>query len=359
MQKIEQEVPFYTDDLYKRYLSANSLEILTPKEQEWLSQHGAIRVGYLTSDAGISLKDAEQREPVGIINDYVAYASDCLGEQRLQFELAGFDSQEELLQALKADQIDMIFHVNSNPYEAEQNGIILSNTVFTVNTAVITTDGDFDENTEHTVAVSKGNLLSKWYISFHYPQWKIRKYDSSADVEKVVRSGEADCFIVKAGRSANRLENNKMRSVFLTKSSDSTFAVNRTNTVLLSILNKTLKKAISSKLSGMFSVYENAPEKITLLEYIKENLLTAIMVVMGMVLLIVLVILHFLLKARRALQQAEEANAAKSNFLFNMSHDIRTPMTRFWGIWDFAWTASPTESSVWQKWNRNRRGVMI
>ena len=34
MQKIERENPFYTDDLYKRYLSANSVETLTDEEQE-------------------------------------------------------------------------------------------------------------------------------------------------------------------------------------------------------------------------------------------------------------------------------------------------------------------------------------
>ena len=40
MQKIERENPFYTDDLYKSYLSANSLETLTDEEQNWLEQHG-------------------------------------------------------------------------------------------------------------------------------------------------------------------------------------------------------------------------------------------------------------------------------------------------------------------------------
>ena len=40
MQKIERENPFYAEDLYKRYLSANSLETLTDEEQNWLEQSG-------------------------------------------------------------------------------------------------------------------------------------------------------------------------------------------------------------------------------------------------------------------------------------------------------------------------------
>ena len=99
------------------------------------------------------------------------------------------------------NRIDMIFHMNQNPYEAEQNDIVLSNTVFEINVAVLTGVKKFDENKENTVAVSRNNLLGKWYISFNYPFWKIKEYDSSAEADKAVQSGEADCFVVKAGQS--------------------------------------------------------------------------------------------------------------------------------------------------------------
>ena len=230
MQKIEKENPFYEEDLYKRYRSANPIETLTDEEQNWLEQHGAVRIGYLKSDVGISLVDAESEEPVGIINDYISLASGCLEDRNIEFQLTGFDSQEEELQALKDNRIDMIFHMNQNPYEAEQNDIILSNTVFEFNLAVITGVKKFDENKENTVAVSKNNLLGKWYISFNYPFWKIKEYDSSDEVEKAVHDGEADCFVAKAGRSLKTLEDSKMHSIFLTKSGTSCFAVTRENT---------------------------------------------------------------------------------------------------------------------------------
>ena len=175
MQKIERENPFYTDDLYKRYLSANSLETLTDEEQNWLEQHGAVRIGYLKNDVGISLVDTESEKPVGIINDYISLVSGYLGEQAIEFQLTGFESQEKELQALKDNRIDMIFHMNQNPYEAEQNDIVLSNTVFEINVAVLTGVKKFDENKENTVAVRRNNLLGKWYISFNYPFWKIKE----------------------------------------------------------------------------------------------------------------------------------------------------------------------------------------
>ena len=331
MQKIERENPFYTDDLYKRYLSANSLETLTDEEQNWLEQHGAVRIGYLKNDVGISLVDTESEKPVGIINDYISLVSGYLGEQAIEFQLTGFESQEKELQALKDNRIDMIFHMNQNPYEAEQNGIILSNTVFEVNVAVLTGVEKFDENRKNTVAVSRNNLLGKWYISFNYPFWKIKEYDSSDEVEKAVHSGEADCFVVKAGQSLKTLEDSKTHSVFLTKSGDSCFAVTRENTTLMNILNKTIQTLPVSRLSSLFSVYENTPGKVTLAEYIKDNLRVVSISFVSVTLVIILIIVYLMLKARKAQIQAEKANAAKSDFLFNMSHDIRTPMNALLG----------------------------
>ena len=331
MQKIERENPFYTDDLYKRYLSANSLETLTDEEQNWLEQHGAVRIGYLKNDVGVSFVGTESEKPVGIINDYISLASGCLGEKNIEFQLTGFDSQEEELQALKDSRIDMIFHMNQNPYEAEQNDVILSNTVFEVNVAVLTGVKKFDENKENTVAVRRNNLLGKWYISFNYPFWKIKEYDSSDEVEKAVHSGEADCFVVKAGQSLKTMADSKMRSIFLTKSGDSCFAVTRDNTTLMNILNKTIQTLPASRLSSQFCVYENEPGKVTLAEYIKDNLRAVSIGFVSTVLVIIMIIVYLMVKARKAQIQAEKANAAKSDFLFNMSHDIRTPMNALLG----------------------------
>ena len=50
-----------------------------------------------------------------------------------------------------------------------------------------------------------------------------------------------------------------------------------------------------------------------------------------MTLVIILIIVYLMMKARKAQIQAEKANAAKSDFLFNMSHDIRTPMNALLG----------------------------
>ena len=125
----------------------------------------------------------------------------------------------------------------------------------------------------------------------------------------------------------------KMHSVFLTKTANTSFAVGKGNTILMSILNKTLKSLQTTKLTGAVSMYEDSLKRITFTDFLKDNFLKVIIMFSLTFILILGMFIHLLKKAKAAERkakesqaQAENANAAKSAFLFNMSHDIRTPM---------------------------------
>jgi len=89
--------------------------ILTGEEKAWLTEHGAIRMGFLTSDSGVSTFDPATGKLTGAITDYILFAADCLGNQELEFHLVGYDSKEAELDALKSGEIDMIFHCDQKP----------------------------------------------------------------------------------------------------------------------------------------------------------------------------------------------------------------------------------------------------
>ena len=72
MRKMEYDKPFYADELYQRYLSAESVAFLSSEEKDWMAEHGAIRMGFLKNDPGVSTVDAESGKPKGIINDYIS-----------------------------------------------------------------------------------------------------------------------------------------------------------------------------------------------------------------------------------------------------------------------------------------------
>ena len=59
MRKMERDKPFYADMLYQRYLSSVSAPVPSREEKEWLAQHGALKVGFLKWDPGISVLEEE------------------------------------------------------------------------------------------------------------------------------------------------------------------------------------------------------------------------------------------------------------------------------------------------------------
>ena len=342
MRAMENDKPFYSDDLYKQYIATQSVAVLSSDEQEWLKQHGAIRVGYLENDPGFSAVDPHSGKLMGVVNDYVEYASNCF-EQPLEFDLVGLDSQEALIQAVRDDKIDMIFHVDQNPYYAEKNGLSLSNTVLSLPFAAVTAQEAFNESAENTVAIAKENSKYKWYVTYNYPDWNIKEYNSIKDAEQAIRNGNADCFIARSGQAMDYVNDKKMHSVFLTKTANTLFAVDKGNTILMSILNKTLKSIQTSKLTGAVTMYEDSLKKVTFSDFVKDNFLQVIIMFSLVFILILGMFIHLLKKAKAAERkareskiQAEKANAAKSAFLFNMSHDIRTPMNAIIGFTDIA-----------------------
>lgn len=92
MRSMEYDKPFYADELYQRYLASQSVAVLSGEEKEWLSNHGAIRIGYLNNDGGYSTLDAKRGKVVGVINDYVNYAKKSL-DHTLKFQLIAINEQ--------------------------------------------------------------------------------------------------------------------------------------------------------------------------------------------------------------------------------------------------------------------------
>ncbi len=349
MRRIAHDQPFYQDELYQRYLSAQSLETLSDAETQWLDQHGAIRVGFLNNDTGVSTYDAKTGNVTGILTDYIVYATDCLGDHALNFDLCDFDTQTEQMQALQNGEIDMVFHTSQNPSAAEENGLALSNTVCNFSLTALTARTSFNENEQHSVAVPESNLVLKRYLSYNYPTWNIVEYDSQEDAIKAVRSGEADCCVMRTGQLTRYLSDSKLHSVFLTQPGETAFAVQKGNTVLLSILNKTLHTIPSSLLTGALAMYDSEPEKVTVANFIQDNL----PIVAVVLILLSLLLFGLFRKAKQSAEQAQELNrklqqsqqelrqaliqakaasAAKTTFLGNMSHDIRTPINGIIGM---------------------------
>ena len=352
MRQLDQESPFFKADLYKKYFTLDYCQILTGEEKSWLEEHGDIRIGFLNNDPVIFSRDEATEKLTGMLAEYTSYAKDCLGNQVLKFYIQEYDSYDEMTQALQNSEIDMVFYAGRNPDFAEKNGYALTNTAWTYNLMAVTDEKNFDEGNVYTVAVPKEKDALKQHIAFSYPQWKLVDYDSLEDAADMVMNEKADCFLMGTSQALKYDNERDFKSVPLTKTMEACFAVRGGEGPILSILNKTLKAMPSDMLTSALAIYDSTADKVTFWDFVKDNM-PAFFVTAGFSSLgIIGIILVLLRKARKAetvaklaandtqklndkleiaLKKAEDASLAKTRFLNNMSHDIRTPMNAILG----------------------------
>ena len=329
------------------YFTLDYNQSLTGGEKSWLEEHGDIRMGFLNNDPAIFSMDETTGKLTGMIPEYVSYAKDCLGNQTLKFNIQDYDDYDEMLQALQNHEIDMIFYAGRNPDIAEKKGYALTNTAWTYNLMAVTDEKNFDEGNVYTVAVPKEKEALKQQLTFSYPQWNLVDYDSFEEAAEMITNEKADCFLMGASQAMVYDNNRDFKSVPLTKTMEACFAVKGGEETLLSILNKTLKGMPSGMLISALAIYDSTADKVTFLDFVKDNMLAFFLATGFSALSIIVIILVLLRKARKAeaaaklaandtqklnekleiaLKKAEDASLAKTSFLNNMSHDIRTPM---------------------------------
>ena len=352
MCQLDQDSPFFKADMYKKYFTLDYNQSLTGGEKSWLEEHGDIRMGFLNNDPAIFSMDETTGKLTGMLSEYVSYAKECLGNQTLKFNIQDYDDYDEMLQALQNHEIDMIFYAGRNPDIAEKKGYALTNTAWTYNLMAVTDEKNFDEGNVYTVAVPKEKEALKQQLTFSYPQWNLVDYDSFEDAAEMITNEKADCFLMGASQAMVYDNNRDFKSVPLTKTMEACFAVREGEGILLSILNKTLKDMPSDMLTSALAIYDSTADKVTFYDFVKDNMLAFFVTAGVFVITIIGIILVLLQKARKAeavaklaandtqklndkleiaLKKAEDASLAKTRFLNNMSHDIRTPMNAILG----------------------------
>lgn len=334
MRQLDSDSPFFKADLYKKYFTLDYTQFLTGFEKSYIKEHGGIRIGFLDNDSVVFSMDKKSGEIHGTLSEYISYAKDCLGNHTLKFDIEAFDDYDKMIEALQNNEIDVIYYASRNSNVAEKKEYALSNTAWTYNLIAVTNKEDFNENDAYVVAVPKNKVALKQHIAYNYPHWKLVDCDSIEDGTNMVDDGKVDCFIMGSSQVLSFDGKKNFKIIPLTKTMEACFAVKDGQATLLSILNKMIKAMPSDMLTSAIAMYDSTAYKTTFYSFLKDHLI--VVLVLGFS--IIIVILLLLQKARRAeasakvaLKSAEDASLAKTQFLHNVSHDIRTPMNAILG----------------------------
>ncbi len=338
----------YLENLRNKYSADSSISVfLSLQEQEWMEAHPQVKIGYLEHYMPYSDTD-ENGKVTGLIADIIPDLFSSLPGQAYKPDIIykGFASHEEMIQSLKAGEVDMVFPVGGQIPYAEKMRYQQSSCVVQSSMDLVYTEKGEKEITRK-IAVNKGNELQYYYTIAKFPDAQILFCDSIEECIKAVREGKADSTVINVLRSMKLIGMDDHLSIRpLPEADERCFGVAFGNTALLRLLNHGI--SILGDGYGLNHAYPYISALMTYTpdDFLKNNMVLVSVIAAGVLFIIIMITAVHIMSLRKAakkeahqnqvledaLRQAKEASRVKQVFLNNMSHDMRTPLNAILGI---------------------------
>ena len=346
--------PYFLTDISKRHFAYASIrKSLSTPELQWLSQHPVIRVGCLADVPPFIYRDPNTNEIKGASVDTMNHIFKVLYIDDVKLEFSMFDNRDDMLKALRTNEIDLIEYFFDYDLAARDN-VIISTDIYDAQLGLVRKTG-----TSYTDAFESLSYLEKFNVkNYTITNKNINNYipcNTLLECMEAVHSGKATGAIGLGSTLA--IYSQAYPDLEYTPMMETVplcFATSKENVPLISMIDKGRGLINGGEIDAMIAAHQPmAPFSIN--KFISTNLVSCIfgLVVVISVIMIVLfmTITNRRLKAKnqlideqntalkeyqakltQSLIDVKKADKAKTSFLFNMSHDIRTPMNAIIGF---------------------------
>lgn len=345
----------FAEELYQKYIEPKKkIRInLSEREKQWLRTKKTISIGCLSRLAPFCRRDEQTGHVEGVLNTYIEILKRNINLEDCEIKIEFFDQGELLQEAFDSKKIDVMFPVARVFKNAEQNNYALSNSLMT-SSIVFFSLYSIGNSRKAKIAVI-ANSPTHTYAKLYYPNNKLVLCYTNADAMRMLKEKRADYFLTDSATSNSLLIKEPLaKQVFINTTIDLGFAFQRDENFLTTIFNRGISKVSEQDIN--VAVSTTLSPNYTARDFLRDNSIMIIIIFLVLVIALIFAVTALGESIKRGRQlavkqaaeekiseelryakiTAETASAAKTAFLFNMSHDIRTPMNAIIGYTNLA-----------------------
>ncbi len=353
---------------------------LSEEELAYRDRTGEITIGCPIQNCPLLFQNEKTGQLEGITIDILDMVSESTG---LTFRYQALPSGNITYETLQQLQIDMVAGVELNEINKVSSGIAMTDAYLHAEKVFVCKKGViFRPHGKMVIAVASGSQTLEKAILQQYPMFEILFFDSTEDALSALLSGKADAVLqnqytmerilckpvyedLQIVATASIGDSQCLASLVPINEDKENF-ISEDTASLISIINKGIASLDENQVSFLI-IKETAENtyQFTLWDMMYRYRFAMTMLLISLLLILGLMRKNHTLRVKHAeqiaaeqrakelavinarmkeqqlllmdsLKRAEEGNCAKTSFLFNMSHDIRTPMNAILGFAEIA-----------------------